>query len=113
MEHSNALRIGQGLRAILLGGSAVTLLWAPPALAQDAGEAGIGNDIVVTAQRRAEAIEDVPMSVAVISQDTLSSVGVNTVRELANVTSGVLVNNSGNFPQPAIRGMSRDQRRYL
>lgn len=106
MRNRGVLGIGKGLRVGLLGGSASVLLWSSFAYAQTPEEPAVTNDIVVTAQRRAEALEDVPMTVAVISQETLSNVGVNTVRELANVTSGVLINNSGAFPQPAIRGIT-------
>ena len=92
--------------AALLCGAAMALpMWAAPALAQGADEAN-GNDIIVTAQRRSEKLEQVPMSVQVVSQDTMSSLGVNSVRDLANVTSGFQVNNSGTFTQPAVRGVT-------
>jgi iron complex outermembrane receptor protein len=64
------------------------------------------NTIIVTAQRRAEALEDVPMTVAVVSQETLSNLGVNTVRDLQNVTTGFQIGNSGSYPQPSIRGVT-------
>lgn len=75
------------------------------ALAQDTAEVDT-NAIIVTAQRRAEAVEDVPMSVAVLPQETLSDLGINSVRDLTNVTTGLQVNNSGSYPQPAIRGIT-------
>ena len=95
--------------ATLLGGAALALpLWSAPALAQDtaADDAAADNAIIVTAQRRNERLEDVPMSVAVVSAETLANTGVNTLRDLANVTSGFQVNNSGSYPQPAIRGVT-------
>ena len=64
------------------------------------------NDIIVTAQRRNERIEDVPMTVAVVSQETLAASGVNTFRDLQNVTTGLQIGNSGSYPQPAIRGIT-------
>jgi iron complex outermembrane receptor protein len=82
-------------------------MWATPALAQASGEAAVDNStIIVTAQRRSQAAEDVPMTVSVVSQETLSSLGVNTVRDLQNVTTGFMVNQSGSYPQPAIRGIT-------
>lgn len=69
-------------------------------------EAASNNEILVTAQRRTERLEEVPMSIAVVSQETLENVGVNSVRDLANVTSGFQVGNSGSYPQPAIRGIT-------
>ncbi|MBW8753280.1 MAG: TonB-dependent receptor [Sphingomonadales bacterium] len=41
-----------------------------------------------------------------VPQETLTNAGVNTVRELANVTTGFQVGNSGSYPQPAIRGIT-------
>ena len=61
---------------------------------------------MVTAQRRSEAVEDVPMSVTVLPQEALSNLGINSVRDLANVTTGFQVNNSGSYPQPSIRGIT-------
>ncbi|MFA7602342.1 MAG: TonB-dependent receptor [Novosphingobium sp.] len=78
-----------------------------PAVAQSTADATVdSNTIIVTAQRRAEALEDVPMSVAVVTPDTLNALGVNTLRDLQNVTSGFSLNNSGTYPQPAIRGIT-------
>ncbi len=94
--------------AAMLGATALAAPFAvSPALAQSANEASVDNNtIIVTAQRRAEALEDVPMTVAVVSQETLTAAGINTVRELANVTTGFQVGNSGSYPQPAIRGIT-------
>src|SRR5690606_37956278 len=74
------------------------------ALAQ--AQAQAEDAIIVTAQRRSEALEDVPMTVSVIEQETLATVGVNTVRDLQNVTTGFQIGNSGSYPQPAIRGIT-------
>ena len=50
--------------AVLLGST----MLATPALAQASNEASVDeNTIIVTAQRRAEALEDVPMTVTVLS----------------------------------------------
>ena len=92
--------------ASLLSGAVAIPLWASPALAQGSAAEDDSNTIIVTAQRRAEALEDVPMSVAVVTQETLSNAGINSVRDLANVTSGFQVNNSGSYPQPSIRGVT-------
>ncbi len=64
------------------------------------------EEVIVTAQRRSEAVEDVPMSVDVLPQEALSNLGINSVRDLQNVTSGFLLNNSGSYPQPSIRGIT-------
>lgn len=82
---------------------------AGPALAQSTEESTVGSDtdvIIVTAQRRAEALEDVPMSVSVVTAETLAATGVSSIRDIANVTTGFQVANSGSYPQPAIRGIT-------
>lgn len=102
-------RYGNTMRTrFLLGAAALAAPFAAaPALAQSADDGTVdSNTIIVTAQRRSQALEDVPMSVSVVSQDTLSSVGVNTLRDLQNVTSGFQLNQSGSIPQPAIRGVT-------
>jgi iron complex outermembrane receptor protein len=110
-ENSGASRLRPGKRALvatILGATALTApIAAAPALAQEGQSAGADrNVIIVTAQRRSSALEDVPMSVSVISQEKLDAVGVDTIRDLANVTSGFQVNNSGTYTQPAIRGVT-------
>ncbi|MBV1689757.1 TonB-dependent receptor [Novosphingobium sp. G106] len=93
--------------ATMLGASALAAPFSvTPALAQGAEASVDSNTIVVTAQRRAEAVEDVPMTVTVVTPETLSQLGVNSVRDLQNVTSGFSLNNSGTYPQPAIRGVT-------
>lgn len=100
---------GKAIRTgLLLGGVAMVLPFAAtPALAQDgASDDDATNTIIVTAQRRSENLEDVPMTVSLVSQETLATAGINTIRDLANVTSGFQINQGGSYPQPAIRGVT-------
>src|SRR3546814_9153379 len=67
----------------------------PQAVAPDQAEStdstssvGIG-DIVVTAQRRAENVQQVPIAVAAFSGAALQEKGVDNVSQLANLTPGV------------------------
>jgi iron complex outermembrane recepter protein len=93
--------------ALLTATALTTPMLAAPAWAQASDEATVDtNTIIVTAQRRAEALEDVPMSVAVVTQETLAAAGVTNLRDLANVTSGYSLAAGGAFPQPAIRGVT-------
>ena len=94
--------------AMILAGTALSAPFAvSPAFAQESDEASVDtNTIIVTAQKRAEALEDVPMTISVVSQETLGNVGINTVRDLQNVTTGLQIGNSGSYPQPAIRGIT-------
>ena len=63
-------------RATLLGGTAVALGLSMPTFAQEAtDEDSANNEIIVTAQKRAQNIQDVPVAVSVISGDALERQG--------------------------------------
>lgn len=92
--------------AILLGMTALSTPFAAgPAWAQDTATVD-DSVIIVTAQRRAEALEDVPMSVTVVTADTLANAGVTSLRDISNVTTGYQLGQGGAFPQPSIRGVT-------
>jgi iron complex outermembrane recepter protein len=93
---------------LLLGASALSGTFAAaPAAAQMSDEATVdSNTIIVTAQRRSQALEDVPMSITVVTPETLAASGVNNIRDLQNVTTGFQIGNGGSYPQPAIRGIT-------
>lgn len=79
----------------------------PPTTQPSATQAASDEqEIIVTAQRRRERLEDVPMSVAVVTQDTLANAGVTNLRDLANVTTGYQLGAGGAFPQPSVRGVT-------
>jgi iron complex outermembrane receptor protein len=100
-----ALLVGSALAALPLLSTSVLAQSQPMPGDQGASEQS-GSEIIVTAQRRNELLEDVPMSVSVVNPETMQNLNINTVRDLANVTSGFQVNNSGSYPQPAIRGVT-------
>ena len=99
------IRRRQIVTAAMLG---ATALAAPgtAAFAQEAAPTVDQSTIIVTAQRRNEALEDVPMSVEVITSETMASSGVTSLRDISNVMSGVALNQGGAFPQPTIRGVT-------
>lgn len=94
---------------ILLAGAAVagvpTALWAQAA-PQVADVEISDTEIIVTAQRRAERIEQVPMTVSVLSSKTIDNAGMVSLRDINRVVTGVQLAQAGGFPQPAIRGVS-------
>lgn len=69
--------------ATAAGASAMSL----PAAAQDAAS-GL-EDIVVTASRRAERMQDVGISLAALSGDTLTNQGITSGRDLARAVPGI------------------------
>lgn len=71
----------------LLAASALTLFVATPAFAQDTADAGSqeyqsANDIVVTATRRNETVQDVPLAVTAVPSDLLENAGVQDIKGL-------------------------------
>ena len=73
---------------------------AVPAPTQDTGE------IIVTAQRRAERLQDVPASITALSADKLAKSGILNTSDIARVTPGVTMPFYGAFLQPSIRGVT-------
>ncbi|MDB5714445.1 MAG: TonB-dependent receptor [Sphingomonadales bacterium] len=64
------------------------------------------DDIVVTAQRREQRLQDVPLTITAVSADTLSKAGVTTLRDVQNIVSGFTFSGQGTVAQPSIRGVS-------
>lgn len=88
-------------------------LSASAAMAQDAAtaapegtssETGIG-DIVVTAQRRSERLQDVPLAVTAVSGEDLSRSRINDASRLQLMSPGLTWGQQGADSFPAIRGV--------
>ena len=89
-------RIPHAFRALYLASSACAAMFAglTPAAAQQVGESAevredVFGDIVVTAQRRAESLQDVPVAISAISGDALAAAGVNNATDLRFVAPSV------------------------
>lgn len=87
-------------------------LLASPAFAQDAAStastASGGNDIVVTARRREESLQDIPVAINVVSQDTIERKGVRDMSSVAAMTPGLQFD-TGASPadvRPSLRGVA-------
>jgi iron complex outermembrane receptor protein len=73
----------------LLGVAAGSVLAATPALAQTADESDAGTaEIVVTAQRRAEGIQKVPISMQAFNQDRLENLNIQSTDAIQFATPG-------------------------
>lgn len=64
---------------------ASTIFVSSSAFAQEADTAAVEGDIVVTAQKRAENVQDVPISIAAFSATTLQQANVIDVRDLQRI----------------------------
>lgn len=84
-----------------------SLLGAAPALAQATtepqdtteaqatDEAPPGNEIIVTAQGRSQALADVPVAISAVSAETLQNSGANDIRQLNQVAPSLFVSSTG------------------
>lgn len=90
-----------------LGLAAAALALPTGAFAQDAGvsDDASSGEIVVTAQRRAERSVDVPITVATLSAETLTTANVRELADISKVTPSLRFDNAGAFVQPTIRGI--------
>ena len=100
MKSSTLLRIGVAFSALALPAGA--------ALAQ--GAADDSQDIVVTAQRRAQSAQDVGISLVAYAGDELKARGVDSSLEVARLTPGVHISGSvgGQNSQFTIRGVTQN-----
>lgn len=96
-------------RALLV--ALVGLVQAPMALAQDSGageeEASTLDKIMVTAQKREEALQDVPVVVTALSEKMLEDNGVRDIKDLQQLVPGLTVTStqSESLTTARIRGV--------
>ena len=78
----------------------------PPTSTSDTAAANIGvEEVVVTAQRRSERLQNVPIAVSAATAVRLNTVGVANTEELSLITPGLLVPQTAGYEQPHIRGV--------
>lgn len=93
-------------------GSALMGVWATPAVAQPSDPAGRNSiaieEIIVTAQRRAESVQDVPIAIAAFGATAVEAAGVANITGLNGLAPNIVVQTQGlvaNVPMISIRGM--------
>lgn len=103
-------RVAIALRGVLAVASGC--LASGMALAEEAATAAgpVLEEVVVTAQRREQSLQDVPISVTAMSQEQLDSQGVRNVDDVARLTPGVTFQRSdarnGAMSTISIRGIA-------
>lgn len=85
---------------------AAGLLVSTPSNAQSSAEDTGAGEIIVTANKRAENVQDVPKAVSVVSQTRLTEAGVTNLQDLSRVSPAIQGTSAGPFAPPAIRGIS-------
>lgn len=95
------------LRSVLLTGACFAGAFsALPVLAQAQSADDALPEITVTAQKRSENLQDVPVAVTAVSANALEMGGVANITDLNNVVPGVNFTTAlGAYAQPVIRGV--------
>lgn len=93
------------VKSLLLSAAFVS---TTPAVAQDEGASGDGlGEIIVTAQKRAENIQDVPIAISAVGSEYLESRGISSIDSLGTIAPNVKIErapSSKTITQIAIRG---------
>ncbi len=94
------------MRALGAAVSFFAVAAAAPALAQDNASASDNSgDIIVTAQRKEQKLNDVPLSITAQSGDQLANAGIRQMSDLQLTTPGFTPSNSSGYNQMFIRGI--------
>jgi iron complex outermembrane receptor protein len=102
------------MKAYLLAGAALAAMAPAHAFAQepapataerDTPAASLQADIIVTAQRRAEALQDVPIAISVFSSTDRDRRGIRTIQDFSNFTPGLAF--SASLDRLSLRGIGR------
>lgn len=84
------------------------------ALCQPLAAAPVLEEVVVTAQKRSESINDVPITITAISGDQLQALGITDTRDLGKVTPGFTFSKSGvGTPVYTLRGVGFNDQSFL
>jgi iron complex outermembrane receptor protein len=104
------------LTAIMAGASLLTL--ASHSLAQAAPAAAAAaaaseetqlGEIVVTARRKSESLQDVPQTVNAVTSDSLQKLTITQFSDVQRVVPGLALDSRGNNATASLRGVSFDQ----
>lgn len=99
-----------GIRTALMGGAALlSIAGAHAQTTTPPPEESTTGDIIVTARGRGELLQDVPLAISAFTADDLEKSGVDSLRDIANLTPGLTVNDGGGefYSAPTIRGLSQ------
>lgn len=97
-------------RHVLLAGIAALAVAAPAAAQDQPDEEGVGNEIIVTATKRNETIQDVPFSIAALTAADIQKTGSTSLEDVARNVAGLTVQNLGpGQSQVSVRGVSAGQ----
>lgn len=78
----------------------------------DVTDASRGNrlieEIIVTAQKREENLQEVPISVSAFSAEKLDALGIQSAQDLGRITPGMTITGTGGYSVVFLRGVGTD-----
>jgi iron complex outermembrane receptor protein len=83
---------------------------AAAASTTDTGAASTVSEVIVTAEKRAQNIETVPVAVTAFTSQQRNVMGISTVQDMTDFTPGLTY--SSELDRPAMRGISRNNNVY-
>ena len=90
--------------------SLAAIFTAPAGTAQEGGAQGkaVLEEIVVTAQKREQSIQDVGMAITALGQDRLVDAQVQNIQDLQGMAPGLTLGETFGFAQIMVRGIGTD-----
>jgi iron complex outermembrane receptor protein len=95
----------RGRPGLLATAAVAAALAASPALAQSAKPANQVQEIIVTAQRRAERLQDVPIAITNVDSQQLERSNAQMLSDIVKLTPGLRYDYQGMMAQATIRGV--------
>ena len=92
-------------RHLLLSAAAVALMTPAAALAEAADSGAQLEEVIVTAQRRAENLQKVPVAVQAVSAQEIQARAVSNLLELQRISPSLTVQDTASNVSPFIRGV--------
>ena len=91
--------------------SSVLGISATAALAQEGGRStSVLEEIIVTAQKRSQGLQDVPVAVSAFTSETRDLIGINTIGDLTDFTPGLSY--ATTLDRMSLRGVGRLTNNY-
>ena len=79
-----------------------------PATVDGSSDPSTVEEIVVTAQRKSENLQDVPLAITAVSGATLAQKNITDITRLQDIAPGLSVGRSGSDARPNIRGINTE-----
>jgi iron complex outermembrane receptor protein len=83
----------------------ISLASSLPAYSQEQGERLVLEEVVVSAQRRVESVQDIPLAVTYVDGDRLVNEGVQNILELQSLVPNLQISIAAGMPRIYIRGI--------